>query len=106
MPLPPYADVLVPLPLPNLLTYATEGVEDALEVGMRVVVQVGARKRYTGVVCRLHQDAPKGYAARAMDAVVDDRPVVTPVNCACGNGWPGITCAPAVKSWRRHFQAA
>ena len=78
MPLPPYADVLVPLPLPNLLTYATEGVEDALEVGMRVVVQLGARKRYTGVVCRLHQDAPKGYAARAMDAVVDDRPVVTP----------------------------
>ena len=78
MPLPLYADVLVPLPLPNLLTYATEGVEDALEVGMRVVVQVGARKRYTGVVCRLHQDAPKGYAARAMDAVVDDRPVVTP----------------------------
>ena len=78
MPLPPYADVLVPLPLPNLLTYATEGVEDALEVGMRVVVQVGARKRYTGVVCRLHQDAPKGDAARAMDAVVDDRPVVTP----------------------------
>ena len=78
MPLPPYADVLVPLPLPNLLTYATEGVEDALEVGMRVVVQVGARKRYTGVVCRLHKDAPKGYAARAMDAVVDDRPVVTP----------------------------
>ena len=78
MPLPPYADVLVPLPLPNLLTYATEGVEDALEVGMRVVVQVGARKRYTGVVCRLHEDAPKGYAARAMDAVVDDRPVVTP----------------------------
>ena len=78
MPLPPYADVLVPLPLPNLLTYATEGVEDALEVGMRVVVQVGTRKRYTGVVCRLHQDAPKGYAARAMDAVVDDRPVVTP----------------------------
>ncbi len=77
IPLPPYADVLVPLPLPNLLTYATEGVEDALEVGMRVVVQVGARKRYTGVVCRLHQDAPKGYAARAMDAVVDDRPVVT-----------------------------
>jgi primosomal protein N' (replication factor Y) len=78
MPLPPYADVLVPLPLPNLLTYTTEGVEDALEVGMRVVVQVGARKRYTGVVCRLHQDTPKGYAARAMDAVVDDRPVVTP----------------------------
>ena len=77
MPLPPYADVLVPLPLPKFLTYATEGIEDVLEVGMRVVVQVGARKRYTGVVCRLHQDAPKGYAARAMDAVVDDRPVVT-----------------------------
>ena len=76
-PLPPYADVLVPLPLPNLLTYATEGVDEALEIGMRVVVQVGARKRYTGVVCRLHQEAPKGYGARPMDAVVDDRPVVT-----------------------------
>jgi len=78
MPLPPYADVLVPIPLPKLLTYATEGVEEALEIGMRVVVQVGSRKRYTGVVCRLHHDAPKGYAARPMDAVVDDRPVVTP----------------------------
>ena len=39
-PLPPYADVLVPLPLPNLLTYATEGVDEALEIGMRVVVQL------------------------------------------------------------------
>ena len=75
--LPPYADVLVPLPLPNLLTYATEGVEEQLEIGMRVVVQVGVRKRYTGVVCRLHSTPPDGYRARHLDAVVDERPVVT-----------------------------
>lgn len=74
----PYADVLVPLPLPNLLTYATDGVEEQLEIGMRVVVQVGVRKRYTGVVCRLHATPPDGYRARALDAVVDERPVVTP----------------------------
>lgn len=74
---PPYADVLVPIPLPNLLTYTTEGVEEPLEVGMRVVVQVGVRKRYTGVVFGLHDTPPKGYAARPLEAVVDERPVVT-----------------------------
>ena len=75
-------------------------------VGMRVVVQLGARKRYTGVVCRLHQDAPKGYEARAMDAVVDDRPVVTPGQLRMWEWMPGITCAPAAKSWQRHFPVA
>ena len=71
-----YVDVVLPLPLPKLLTYSLEGVVNPVEFGMRVVVQVGAKKRYTAVVWRLHSDAPSGYAARPIESVVDEYPVV------------------------------
>jgi primosomal protein N' (replication factor Y) (superfamily II helicase) len=71
-----YVDVVLPLPLPKLLTYSLEGVVNPVEFGMRVVVQVGAKKRYTAVVWRLHRDAPSGYAARPIESVVDEYPVV------------------------------
>ena len=60
-----YVDVLVPLPLPKLLTYSLEGVEEEVIEGMRAVVQVGARKMYTGLIWNLHNDAPTAYASSA-----------------------------------------
>ena len=73
-----YIDVVLPLPLPNLLTYSLEGCEQRVEQGMRVVVQLGAKKRYTAVVWREHGLRPVGYAARPIESVVDDYPVVIP----------------------------
>lgn len=72
-----FVEVLVPLALPKLLTYALDGVEEPIEEGMRVVVQVGNRKRYTGIVWELHDTPPKGFVPRSIDSVIDDRPVVT-----------------------------
>ncbi|MEY5043458.1 MAG: hypothetical protein RJA19_685, partial [Bacteroidota bacterium] len=72
-----FVDVVVTLAVPNLLTFSTEGVSSAVEPGMRVVVQVGKRKLYTGVVWRCHDVAPEGFAVRPIEAVVDDGPVVT-----------------------------
>ena len=73
-----YVDVVVPLPLPKMLTYSLEGMEQAVELGMRVVVQVGTKKRYTAVVWRVHDQAPTVYAARPIDSLVDEYPVVVP----------------------------
>ena len=73
-----YVDVVVPLPLPKMLTYSLEGAEQAVEPGMRVVVQVGTKKRYTAVVWRVHDQAPTVYAARPIDSLVDEYPVVVP----------------------------
>ena len=72
-----YVDVLVPLPLPKLLTYSLEGVEEEVIEGMRAVVQVGARKMYTGLIWNLHNDAPTAYAARPIETLIDVRPVIT-----------------------------
>lgn len=71
-----FIDVVLPLPLPKLLTYSIEGVSNPVDFGMRVVVQVGAKKRYTAVVWRLHNDRPVGYVARPIESVVDEYPVV------------------------------
>ena len=70
-------DVVVTLAVPNLLTFSLEGIVSPVEPGMRVVVQVGKRRLYTGVVWRCHDEAPVGFAARPIEAVVDDVPVVT-----------------------------
>ena len=56
-----YVDVVLPLPLPKLLTYSLEGVLNPVKFGMRVVVQVGTKKRYTAIVWRVHNDAPLVY---------------------------------------------
>ena len=72
-----FVDVLVPLALPKLLTYALEPDDAGVEPGMRVVVQVGTRKRYTAVVWRKHTQAPAAYAARPIESVIDVRPVIT-----------------------------
>lgn len=74
---PTYIDVVVPLPLPNLLTYAAGDEDEHLEPGMRVVVQVGTKKRYTAVVWAVHNRPPAHYAARPIEAVIDSYPVVT-----------------------------
>ncbi len=73
-----YVDVLVPLPLPKLLTYSLEGVEEEVVEGMRAVVQVGVRRMYTGLIWKLHNEAPAAYSARPIETLIDVRPVITP----------------------------
>ena len=101
-----YVDVLVPLPLPKLLTYSLEGVEEEVVEGMRAVVQVGVRRMYTGLIWKLHNEAPAAYSARPIETLIDVRPVITHPREHCGLGWRSITCAPAVKSWLPHSRPA
>lgn len=69
--------MVVPLALPKTLTYRWFGAgEVAPSVGTRVVVPLG-NKKWTGVVWEVHHNAPTGYAAKEVEAVVDDAPVIT-----------------------------
>ena len=45
-------------------------------VGMRVVVPLG-KKRLTGIIWNVHKNKPTGYVPREIEAVVDNRPIVT-----------------------------
>ena len=70
-----YADVILPVPLQGLFTYAIpEGV--AVAVGVRVVVSFGRSKTYVGLVARLHDNKPQGYDVKPIQQVMDSEPIV------------------------------
>lgn len=71
-----YADIILPVPLTGLFTYA---VPDGMSVGigMRVLVTFGRSKTYLGIVARLHNDKPKDYQVKPITQVVDTAPIIT-----------------------------
>ncbi|MDR0729108.1 MAG: primosomal protein N', partial [Prevotellaceae bacterium] len=72
-----FADVILPLALPKLLTYAVpDEWAGMVTAGMRVEVTVG-KKNYTGLTRRVHGHAPKGYAVKPMVALLDKHPTVS-----------------------------
>ena len=71
-----YADVILPVPLQGMFTYAVaQGT--APQVGMRVLVSFGRSKQYVGLVARLHGTKPEGYEVKEILQVMDAQPVVT-----------------------------
>lgn len=73
-----FADIVLPLALPNLFTYRIpQALSGAVVPGMRVVVQFGkSGKLYAAVVWRVHENAP-AYTAKYIEHILDPEPVVT-----------------------------
>ena len=75
-----FVDVVLPLPLSSVFTYALpEGLRDAAGVGCRVVVPFGAKKIYTGIVTEVHGRRPEGYEVKNVMELLDESPVLLPV---------------------------
>ena len=74
-----YADVLLPLPLEGLYTYAvpTE-MEGRVSFGMRVMVPLGKTKTYVAMAVRVHQDKPQANSLKSILQVLDQHPVLLP----------------------------
>lgn len=72
-----YADVILPLPMPGLFTY---GIPDELLIqahpGVRVNVQVGKKKTYTGIIRHIHRNKPADYEVKPILLVPDNHPIV------------------------------
>ncbi len=77
--LPTYADIILPLALPKrTYTYSIpESVASLLQPGVRVEVQFGRSKLYSGLVERVHNQAPD-YVVKPILSVLDEVTVVTP----------------------------
>src|SRR5262245_37746367 len=74
----PFADVALPVPLPDPLVYEIPApLKGAVAVGSRVRVGVGAR-RLVGVVVELHARRPEGVNLRPVEEVLDREPAVPP----------------------------
>ena len=75
-----FADVILPVPLNGTFTYS---VPDALvgkvQPGMRVLVAFGRNKNYIGIVDNLHDRQPEGYEVKPLLQLIDDQPMLLPV---------------------------
>jgi len=73
-----YADLLLPLAIPQYLTYSIpDSYKRLVTLGTRVTVVLGKRKIYTGLIRRLHNTPPEGYIIHPILSVLDDRPLVS-----------------------------
>ncbi len=75
---PLFADVILPLPLRDKFTYLVPAsFEPNMKLGVRVIVQFGARKYFSALVYRLHQEPPSGdFDLKSIDAILDKEPIV------------------------------
>ena len=78
--MPLYVDVILPLPLTGSFTYRLPASCEAdVQTGSRVVVQFGAKRYYTAIVLRKHNDTPQGdYEVKEVSEVLDAAPIVLP----------------------------
>ncbi|MEO9966885.1 MAG: primosomal protein N' [Reichenbachiella sp.] len=72
-----FADVILPIPLPETYTYRIpRDMEGLVQAGSRVVVQFGRKKILTGIVKEIHHKVPKVYEAKYILDSLDHSPVV------------------------------
>jgi len=75
-----FIDVILPIPLEKTFTYTISEEEVSfVEMGMRVSVPFGKSKIYTGIVAAVHQTAPEIYEAKEIHQILDDYPIVSPL---------------------------
>src|SRR5690554_1263036 len=75
-----FVDVILPIPLNQTSTYAINKDEAAfLKPGMRVAVPFGKTKIYTAIVYEVHGQTPTGYETKSIDHILDQVPIVTPI---------------------------
>ncbi len=75
-----FADIILPLALPRVLTYRVPKVlSEYVAIGQRVVVPIGKHKRYTGIIQNIHTTVPSGYEARYVEEILDEQPLIHPV---------------------------
>lgn len=73
-----YADLILPLPLQDTYTYAVPSeMEGSISRGCRVVVQFGAKKVYTAIVIRVHDQRPNFDNIKFISELLDTDPIVT-----------------------------
>src|SRR5690554_1910147 len=52
-------------------------MNEHVKTGVRVVVPFGRSKLQTGIVVRVHEEVPKDYQSKYVEAVLDEYPIIT-----------------------------
>lgn len=72
-----YADVILPIPFDAFTYSIPRDMETVVKKGSQVVVPFGKKKIYTGVVLRVHEDAPADVLVKDIHEVLDAVPTVS-----------------------------
>lgn len=88
-----FADIILPLALPKrTYTYSIpESARALVQPGVRVEVQFGRSKLYSGLVARVHAEVPD-YQVKPIISVLDEVTVVTPQQLALWDWIAGYYC--------------
>ena len=78
-----FVEVILPLSLPKTFTYRVSAAEyNYIKTGMRVAVPFGKSKIYAALAVSLHQNMPSLYEAKEIHQILDEMPIVTPIQIA------------------------
>ncbi len=73
-----FCQVILPLHLPSSYTYRIPlELYDKIQVGVRVAVQFGKRKIYSGIVTEIHDRVPAVSSVKYILEIIDSKPVIT-----------------------------
>ncbi len=73
-----FADIILPLPLADSYTYSVPSQwTSSVRRGCRVIVPLGTKKHYIGIVLEVHNCKPQGVNVKPIEEVVDNEPLVT-----------------------------
>ncbi|MCB9280068.1 MAG: primosomal protein N' [Lewinellaceae bacterium] len=74
-----FVNVALPLAIPRPFTYSVpEELLPMLQFGVRVEVEFGGQKRYTGLIVDIHQSKPDDFQPKPIIAVIDEMPLINP----------------------------
>lgn len=73
-----YAEIILPLSLEKNYTFGVPlEFQQHIQIGMRVEVQFGKKRIYSGVVKSLHSNKPDMYDIKPIRSILDEEPLVT-----------------------------
>lgn len=74
-----YADIILPLPLNKLYTYLIPSdMDNNIQIGMRVIVNIGKTKFYTGIIYKIHNNKPEVDNIKPIVSILDNTPSILP----------------------------
>jgi len=72
-----FADIILPLAVRGRFTYRIpDDILETVKPGMRVTVQFGGKKLYSGIICNIHNKAPAVKNVKSIIKVLDSVPVL------------------------------
>ncbi len=90
-----FVDVLLPFALEKPFTYRVpQNFAQEVESGKRVAVQFGRKKLYAALIWEVHQQPPENYTAKYILDLLDDNPVIHPLQFQFWSWLANYYCAP------------